>query len=227
MFKRKGKKMEILYALLKFSDARLKYSDIPKLRGYFANKFSQYPEFHNHPPDGSFNYSFPQIQYRIVNHHPALIVTKDALDIMKKVFFEMDQLNVDGKKFVINEKQIEVKNAKFGQTKDFVEYKLISPWMALNEKNFKKFKTANKIEQQNLLKNILRGNLLSLAKGFDYTIPDFEKISVEGYFKPLRVNFKNIKMLCFTGEFTTNFFIPDYLGIGKQSARGFGVVKKR
>jgi len=34
-------------------------------------------------------------------------------------------------------------------------------------------------------------------------------------------------MQCFTGDFTTNFLIPDFLGIGKQSARGFGVVRKR
>jgi hypothetical protein len=33
-------------------------------------------------------------------------------------------------------------------------------------------------------------------------------------------------MICFQGEFTTNFLIPDYLGIGKQVARGFGTVVK-
>jgi hypothetical protein len=34
-------------------------------------------------------------------------------------------------------------------------------------------------------------------------------------------------MLCFTGDFTTNFLIPEFLGLGKQSARGFGVVRKK
>lgn len=219
--------MKVVFAVITFNEVNLRYSDIPKLRGFFSQKFSQYPEFHNHLPAGAFNYAFPQIQYRIIDHNPALIVMKDALDIMKKIFFETDHLKVNEKNITINEKQVEMMERDFGQTEKFLEYKLISPWMALNEKNFKKFKSSNKIEQQNLLKNILRGNLLSLSKGFNYTIPDFDNISVEGYFKPLKVNFKNIKMLCFTGEFTTNFFIPDYLGIGKQSARGFGVIKKR
>ncbi len=35
-------------------------------------------------------------------------------------------------------------------------------------------------------------------------------------------------MIGFTGTFTftTNFLIPDYLGIGKSVSRGFGTVKK-
>jgi hypothetical protein len=33
-------------------------------------------------------------------------------------------------------------------------------------------------------------------------------------------------MICFTGEFMVNFHIPDYLGIGKQVARGFGTVER-
>jgi len=50
---------------------------------------------------------------------------------------------------------------------------------------------------------------------------------VDGWFKPLEVNFHNQPMQCFTGDFTTNFLIPEFLGLGKQSARGFGVVRKR
>ena len=34
-------------------------------------------------------------------------------------------------------------------------------------------------------------------------------------------------MLTFRGEFSTNFQIPDYLGLGKQVARGYGMVKKK
>ncbi len=97
--------------------------------------------------------------------------------------------------------------------------------MALNEDNYAKYIQLNKIEQQILLKRILTGNIISISKGFKYTIPNDFVIKVEGYFKPKQVNFKNRKMLCFKGDFMTNFNIPDHLGLGKQSARGFGVVK--
>jgi hypothetical protein len=203
----------------------MQYRDIPKLRGYFSNKFAEFPQIHNHLPDGSYNYKYPQIQYRIVEGKPALLFMGEAVSILKEIFFNIDKIKIDWKKFNIYEKQIEVLEEEFGQSARDIDYEFISPWMALNEANFQKYKNSNKIEQQQLLKKILRGNLLTISKGFKYTIPNYDDINVEGYFKPLNVNFKNIKMLCFTGRFTVNFQIPDYLGLGKQSARGFGVVK--
>lgn len=33
-------------------------------------------------------------------------------------------------------------------------------------------------------------------------------------------------LTAFNGEFETNFFIPDFWGIGKFSSRGYGTVKR-
>ena len=35
---------------------------------------------------------------------------------------------------------------------------------------------------------------------------------------------KGVEMVAFTGEFKVNFNIPDFWGIGKSSARGYGTV---
>jgi hypothetical protein len=99
--------------------------------------------------------------------------------------------------------------------------------MALNQENYREFVKLNTIQQKQRLKQILRGNLLTLSKGFGYTIPDFDAVELDGWFKPVERNFHNIPMQCFTGEFTTNFVIPDHLGLGKQIARGFGVIEKQ
>ena len=215
-------KTKILTVL--FADVYQRPSDLPKLRGYFSQKFPDHTELHNHLPGGKFSYKFPQVQYRIIDKHPALIGFGNGIEILKKIFFELDEMIINNRKYTINEKEIYLKEYDFGVADKFINYKFLSPWMALKEENYVKYKTLNQIEQQNFLKHILRENLKTLSKGFDYTIPDIEKIKVEGFFKPKSVNFKNLKMLCFTGEFMVNFFIPDFLGIGKQSARGFGVV---
>ncbi len=209
-----------------FNSVALYPSQIPKLRGFFSNKFPDDQEFHNHLPDGSFSYSFPKIQYRIIDKHPALIGIDTGIDILKRLFFELEDLIIDNRIYQLHEKEIMLKSVRIGQADDFIEYSFISPWMALKEDNYERYLVLNKIEQQNFLKHILRENLKTLSKGFNYWIQDIEKIKVEGYFKPRQVNFKNRKMLCFTGNFTTNFHIPEYLGLGKQSARGFGVVKQ-
>ncbi len=207
-----------------FPDMKLKVYQIPKLRGFFSNKFPQNTEFHNHLPGGKFSYKFPQIQYRIIDHHPVLIGINDGIDILKKIFFDLDEIIISNRKYSLNEKEIILTEKEFGIADNFINYRFISPWMALNEDNYAKYIQLNKIEQQKLLKRILIGNIISMAKGFHYNIPDDFEIKVEGYFKPKQVNFKNKKMLCFKGDFMTNFNIPDHLGLGKQSARGFGVV---
>jgi len=209
-----------------FTDVYLKVFDIPKLRAYFSHKFPENTELHNHLPDGKFSYKFPQVQYRIIDKHPALIGFNQGINILKKIFFELNEMIIDNRKYTINEKEIYLKEYDFGVSEEFINYKFISPWMALKEENYEKYKVLNKFEQQGFLKHLLRENLKTLSKGFNYWIDNIENVKVEGYFKPKRVNFKNQKMLCFTGDFMTNFLIPEYIGIGKQVARGFGVVNK-
>ena len=220
------KSKEIKILILKFENIFAKKSDIPKIRGSFAKDYPEFEELHNHKPDGSSNYIFPIIQYRIINNNPAIIALEKASDIVKNIFLNTKNINISGKEHSFTEKNLKIKKYNFGMTENPSQYKFISPWMALNQKNYKKYKNSNGFEKQNLLKNILFGNLLTLSKGLGYTIPDKDKINVQGFFNPIKINFKNQKMLGFYGNFITNFQIPDYLGLGKQSARGFGIVRK-
>lgn len=218
--------MKISYAILIFNDIKIHSSDIPKIRGYLSNRLIEYQELHNHIGDSQFDYRFPSIQFRIINDRPAIIACKRSYDVIKDIFFSIDKLEMGIKKLEINEKKIEIRESDFGDTNRFFDYKFISPWMALNNNNHVHYKKLDSYKKQQLLKKILRGNLLTISKGFNYTINNFDNIKVEGHFIPKYVNFKSQKMLCFNGSFTVNFRIPDYLALGKQSSRGFGVVRE-
>ncbi len=219
--------IEIEHIMVSYTDAEFRPSDIPKLRGYFAHRYPDTHQFHNHLPDNRFDYRLPVIQYRIIDNHPALLGINEGVDLMKKVFFEVDSIRINGTEFHSLEKDIRIIESKFGACEQFHMYEFISPWMALNEENHVKYQNSNQIERNQLLKRILKNNLKTISKGFEYWIEGFDDIQIDGWFKPVDVNFKNLKMLCFKGEFCTNFEIPDYLGLGKQSARGFGVVIKK
>jgi len=211
---------------LVFNTVRFQASDLPKLRGFFATHFPDDAEFHNHLPDGSFSYKFPVIQYRLIDEHPALIGVKNGIELIKNLFFDLDELIINERVYQLPEKEIMLKDQELGECEDYINYRFVSPWMALNQENYLLYREKDKIEQQQFLKILLRENLKSLCKGFGYWMEDVEKVKVEGYFQEKPVNFKNKKMLCFTGDFMVNFQIPQYLGLGKQSARGFGVVEK-
>jgi len=216
--------MKVRIIKIIFSDAQILPTDIPKIRGYFSKAFPDNVELHNHLPGGKFSYKFPQIQYRIINQHPALIAINNGCDIIKKIFLQTDEIIIKNNLYKINEKEVSVTEESFGENNSQINYKFISPWMALNQENYKKYKIINPANQQTFLKHILRENLKTLSKGFNYTIPDIEKIKVFGKFNSQIINFKNRKVLGFRGNFSVNFHIPEFLGLGKQSARGFGIV---
>lgn len=216
--------MKINKVLLTFTGTNLRKEDIPKFRGYLANKYPNYELIHNHLKNGRYRYSYPLVQFKTIDRHPAIIAINEGIDIIKEVFLELGDMKIGEKKESIHEKSIMLTEEKFGFSEEYIDYKFSSPWMALNQENYQKYKKLNRYDQRSFLKHLLRENLKTISKGFDYKIPDIEKVKVDGNFIKREVNFKNLKMLCFLGKFMTNFSIPDYLGIGKQVARGFGTV---
>ena len=200
--------------------------DIPKFRGYLAKQYPKYSLIHNHLENGKLRYGYPLIQFKTIRKIPTIIGLLEGLDILKMVFMDVEEININGRHQKIWEKSIKMREEPFGQTEEYYSYRFLSHWMALKEENYETYKQLYSIEKQVFLKHLIRENLKTVSKGFQYHIPDIDSVKVEGYFKSRIMNFKNVKMLCFTGEFTVNFIIPDYLGIGKQVARGYGMVKK-
>jgi len=202
-----------------------------KLRGFFAQKFDELL-FHNHHGDGHFRYGYPLIQYKILNGKPTVISLNEGVDLIAENFLELERLNLGDKEFIkpeiqfqIKEDHIEVENEEF----DMLPYKynLVTPWMGLNQRNYKKYdqdiRHNNKKEEIKFLRDILIGNILSFAKGIDWWIedeiklfPDLERISIQ---------FKNKEMVGFKGEFYSNILLPDNIGLGQSTSRGFGTIQ--
>ena len=135
--------MKIRYLIVSWTDVLLEPRDIPKLRGFFVNQFPEDHIFHNHLPGFGYNYKAPQIQYRVMEKHPALLAINDGIDIIKKVFLEVDKLEINGKTLVSNEREISLKEEDFGLTENYYTYFFASPWMALNQENYQEYNKMN------------------------------------------------------------------------------------
>jgi hypothetical protein len=55
---------------------------------FLLNAISRKSSIHNHLPGQQYSYKFPQIQYRIIDKHPALLAINDAIDLVKQVFWK-------------------------------------------------------------------------------------------------------------------------------------------
>ncbi len=85
--------MKVKILKIIFQDIAIYPRDIPKLRGCCANKYPEYVNLHNHNGD-KFIYKLPNIQYRNINGKAALIGFGDGLNLLKKIFFEVEEIKI-------------------------------------------------------------------------------------------------------------------------------------
>ncbi|MGQ9679042.1 MAG: CRISPR-associated endonuclease Cas6 [bacterium] len=207
-------------------DRDLSLNDAEKVRGYLGNIFWSDPIVHHHHQNGSFLYQYPRLQYKIVEGSCVLIGFKEGIEVLKKVFSDLQAVNINGDWQRIFARSIESYSSPFGESSEPVTYTFLTPWLALNEENYEKFQCLGSWKRRReLIKKILIGNILSLAKSLNYTVT--QPLNAEiGAMRKTRVLLKRTPFFGFLGKFSVNFEIPDYLGLGKSVARGFGTIKK-
>ncbi len=194
------------------------------LRGYIANRYPDIELVHNHRKDGSLIYIFPRIQYKVISGTPFLIGIEEGVDIVRAIEEELNEVEIGSEVYPIIKKVSIEEEVCFGISEHQVRYNVISPWLALNEENYKRYNLLNsQIKKIGLLKKVLTGNLLYLSKGIGYVVLEQIKVS-ELKIKERETYLKGTPMLGFLGTFSVNFEIPDYWGIGKSVSRGFGTI---
>lgn len=220
--------MEITTLRLIFAvDDFLEKRDAEKVRGYLGNVFWENPVAHHHNPDGSFIYTYPRVQYKVIEGNCLIVSFGEGIEITKKVFDEIQDINISNNWAEIHSKALELSQEPFGVTNEPCEYIFVTPWLALNEDNFVKYKEANSFQKRKwLLENILAANLISIAKSLGYTVTNTVHTHID-YLKSMDVNVKDAKFAAFLGSFSVNFDIPSFWGIGKAVSRGFGTIVKK
>jgi hypothetical protein len=202
-----------------------------KLRGFFANRFENIL-FHHHQEDGGYKYAYPLIQYKIIDGRPTIIGLAKGAELIINNFLDIDRLNLGDKEYIQPEGRLEVIDEDLGVVTDLdmlkFKYEFITPWLGLNQKNHKYYlnniKDDDVKEKRNFFKKILIGNILTFAKGVDWWIE--EEVKVVPKLEVVNVKFKNKDMIGFVGEFYSNVSLPEYIGLGKSTARGFGTIAK-
>lgn len=216
--------MKIDTTLLKLKTDKPVKENTSKLRGFIGNKFKEYPILHNHYNKNKFLYSYPLIQYQIMNGEASILAIEEGVKVLKEIYDDIDQLKL-GKTYEIKEKILFNKETDVKTTNSEIHYKFISPWLALNTSNHSKFQEINLWKEKKLfLNNILIGNILSMAKGLGIIVD--KKIYPKTHLDINDVLYKSVIMKGFTGEFKVRFKIPDFLGLGKGVSQGFGTVKE-
>ncbi len=217
--------MQITQTIIHFPDIELQTRDAHKLRGYFGNLFLEHsPLLHNHYADGSSRYAYPLVQYKVIDKMPVLLGFQEGAELLVSLFLKIREICIEGQHFQVLAKNITQKQCELLVNRQLYNYSFKTLWMALNQENFKKYESLPESELTDFLNRQLQNNILSFYKGLTYRTD--ERIMVISKLIEKQTLFKNQPMIAFSGQFTSNAYLPELTGIGKAVSRGFGTVSQ-
>ncbi len=215
---------KIRYLIIHFSTPLIT-NLLPSFRGAIAKLAGlDSTLFHNHIGDTDYRFKYPLIQYKLVKGRPMLVCIEEAIEELDTLFANENQyLDLQGIKYPLTIERISPLEHTLQVWDTLLEYK-ITNWIALNTNNYTLFQTMDTVEKQNeMLANILKANILSMAKGIDWNIEKEIQVIVNAQESKWAKDKQN-NILIFQADFLVNIYLPLYWGIGKSSSKGFGIL---
>lgn len=203
---------------------RIKTHESPRLRDFFGNAFEDEVVKHSYDTDGRPLFEYPRVQFKVVDTTAVLLGIAEGAELLQRLWPEMDETELGGKQLSVRETYFETRQDEITACAEPVEYRFVTPWLALNERNFRSYTgSRNTAFRKDELSRILIGNCLGLSKSLG--IKFSERIDAESrQLTSIKTSVKGKGMIAFVGKFKVNLKLPELLGLGKSVSRGFGAV---
>ena len=155
---------------------------------------------------------------------PTLVGLGEGAQLLIDLFLKIREIEINGQIIPVLSKHVQAKNHTIGINDELYTYKFETLWMALNQKNYALYLKSKEEEKPIMLKKIAVANILAFYKACNLYLNPDERILLQLKAGEKATKFKNQDMLAFEGSFTTNALLPDYIGLGKSTSRGFGTI---
>ncbi|MDO8873254.1 MAG: CRISPR-associated endonuclease Cas6 [Methanoregula sp.] len=194
-----------------------------ELRAYFTVKLDEYTVF-NKSNDTGFIHRYPAVQCKQIKNTLMVMGISQGATLLEEISHARNEI-LSGKNIcTILEHDTAIRNEEFGISGTTRTYEFLTPWLALNQQNAKKFyDLKGKPERDAFIRKILIRNLATLAKSLDYKTPVPITCKAKIRFRIDWMGRENV--MVFSGKFQTNLRIPDYFGMGQSVSQGFGTMK--
>lgn len=194
-----------------------------QVKGVFMR---QYPDLEIIPMmDGTYRdkFLYPRVQIKILNEQVYMIGINEGVDPIVELAERLDILDFGNITFQVFDTEVDIKDDQFRAVDRLIRYRLLTPWVALNQTTGSRYRFLNNSERIAFLNRLLGQNIVFLAREMGVELQDkiFTKVNLTSMF-PKPVDERNWG--AFSGEFRTNFLLPNYLGIGNGITRGYGAV---
>lgn len=219
--------MTQIRALLLCTDTPLKQSELSMFRGAIISAVPSHNIlFHNHSGE-RLRYAYPLIQYKCIAGKAAIVCIGKGVEAIEELISEANFSVKLGKRNVtLRIDKIEAEVIDIQQSLSPISYRL-QGWLPLNEGNYEQFmSTDGMVERIHILERILTGNVLSLLKGLNIFVDFQVQIVITDYVTKKPVIYKKVKFISVDLSFIANISLPEYIGIGKHSSIGAGILTR-
>ena len=219
---------KLRYLKVRFAQPIFPY-DIPKFRAAVIEKTNREAAlFHNHKNDKEVLYRYPLIQYKVTQKKASIICLESGTDEIHHLLQHRNmQLRIGPQTHTFEVEDVDLHYHQVQTWNTDFEYSLLN-WLALNQKHLERWQAleGDETAQLSLLTSILKGNILAFAKGVDWWIAEQVTLTITQIKQIKPLSFKRKNLLAFSVNFKTNVSLPNYVGLGKGSSIGFGIVKR-
>jgi hypothetical protein len=197
---------------------------IAELRSFFAGKLGEYTLLHK-GNDTGFIHRYPVIQCKQIKNRLLVIGISQGASFLEQLIRDHTEIPAGKNTCTIVTRDVTSRKEEFGISGVMHTYTFLTPWLALNQQNAKKFyDLKGKSERDAFMLKILLSNLGTLAKSLDYKTPVAVNGDAKVQFRIDWIDRENV--IVFSGRFRTNLIIPDYFGIGQSVSQGFGTIQR-
>ena len=169
---------------------------------------------------------YPRIQVKILNEQIYLVGIKEGVEPIESIMKSLELLNFGNITFKVENIESEKIELDIGCTDKAIHYNFLSPWIALNRVNLKRYKGFSEKkskDQTDFLRRLLSQNIAFIGKEFGLSPESriFVDLSLESTVPKM---LEDGKAGSFNGSFNSNFVLPNYIGVGNGITKGFGVL---
>lgn len=218
-------KQPIKLVLLSYN-AQIKDHEVPWFRGAILDLLGENKEtiFHNHLQEKSYNYKYPLVQYKNIGGKASILLINNAIDELGLLIkSERETITIGKRNIDLYPATLSSYSCTIEKMERPISYSLES-WIPLNSDNYNKYNNLHSIDEKvEMLNSILVGNLISCLKGLNIFV-DFEIEAEIQNLTPKKCTLKGTEFRIFDAEFLCNMKLPEFIGIGKSSSKGFGII---
>ena len=194
-----------------------------ELRSSFTGKPYEYTVLHKSNNAG-FIHRYPVVQCKQLKNTLLVIGICQGAALLEQLSHARNEITAGKNTCTILTRDTAIRQEEFGIATTTHTYEFLTPWLALNQQNAKKFyDLKGKPERDAFMRKILIRNLKTLSKSLDYKNPEAITCKAKIRFRIDQMDRENV--MVFLGKFRTNLRIPDYFGIGQSVSQGFGTIK--